>query len=73
MKQLDERGAFNLVAGVIEHMFNNIGKKDGGTFGNNKRWIKDIICRAWCDCSSNFDNDKLLKYYEAKYREKHPN
>lgn len=67
--KFNEKGSFNLIAGVIEHMFNNILKKDGGIFQDNREWIKGVVCQAWCDCSSNFDNDKLLKYYEAKYRE----
>lgn len=67
-KQFNERGAFNLIAATIEHMFYNIRRQTQKDVESNKSWIKDVVCKAWCDCSSNFENDKLLKYYEDKCR-----
>jgi len=66
IKDFNQQGSFNLIAATIENMFFNINRQSEANRKNNKRWIKDIVCNAWCDCSSNFDNNKLLKYYEDK-------
>lgn len=68
-KHFDGRGSFALIAAVIGDMFYKLWTDEPKEINNNKRWIKDVVCQAWCDCSENFENDKLLKNYENSYRE----
>ena len=65
-KTFDERASFNLIASSIEQMFYHIPGQSEKDINNNKRWIKDVVCSAWCDCSNNFENNKLFKIYENK-------
>lgn len=57
----DADACFNLVAAAIEHAFifkNEHSEED------DREFIKSNLVKMWCDCSSNFHHDKLLKAYE---------
>lgn len=68
-RNVNEKGAFNLIAAVIADMFFKIKRHDDKEIEQNKKWIMSPACVLWCDCSDNFSAENLLKNYENKVRE----
>ena len=64
-KQFEAGPCFNLIGSVLENLFHSKHDHDRVTRERNITWLKSPVVHAWCDCSDNFNNDKLVKMYES--------
>ena len=64
VKNLDPHACFNLIAAAIEQMFIGQRSRDKQMTDINKQFISGPIVSCWADCSDNFNQERLIKYYD---------
>lgn len=61
---MDPVASFNMIGAAMEQAFQGQYSKKKYAHEINRKFFKSIICSAWCDCSDNFEQKKLIKNYE---------
>lgn len=62
-KEYDNKACFNLLAAAIESIFTNRLRHTDKQIDRNKKFLKSPVVASFCDCSHNFNQDKLIKEY----------
>lgn len=63
-KKLNEVGCFRTITEAISHGFLNHRRYDIERINEFKAFLKSPVVHAWCDCSTNFEQAKLIVYYD---------
>ena len=65
-----DTNCFDMVAAAIEHIFRNLessnlkGHKLIEEIEASTKFFNSQLAHAWCDCSNNFNQERLLKKYK---------
>ncbi len=63
-KVLNEIGCFRAITDAIAHGFLNHHRYTPQRIDEFKIFLSSPVVHAWCDCSTNFEQAKLVMYYD---------
>ncbi len=63
-KEYNVYGAFRIISYTISQMFSRYDPLNKKEISLNKKFLKSAIVSSFCDCSDNFEKDKLIKIYD---------
>jgi hypothetical protein len=63
-KVMNQNGCFKAITEAIAHGFLNHHRYTPQRIEEFKIFLKSPVVHAWCDCSTNFEQSKLVIYYD---------
>lgn len=64
LSSIEVKAAFKLVADTICFIFTQHHLHEKRDIEINRKFLASTVVAIWCDCSDNFEQGRLIKYYE---------